>query len=130
MLHGKVFKLMGLVFLMAATIYFLASMFLGPGAKDYSEDIVAGYSFEDTGGYEKHILFSTGKGLPKIVINSRVDDYASAEGFIYVVRRPVEYYREADVLKSRIKNTCEYWAINTADNNIEKIDSYPSLNCK
>ena len=116
MLYDKVIKLMGLVLVMSAAIYFLESMFLGPGVKGYSLGIANGYSYEDAGGYEKHILFSAGEGLPKIVIDSRVDDYVVDESIIYVVRRPVEYYIEADILKSRIQKTCEYWMINIDDN--------------
>lgn len=130
MLFVRFIQLMGIVLGVSALVYFISSMFLGPGVQDFSLKIVGGYSYEDTGGNEKHILYSHGKGLPKIVIDSRVDDYKVDGEMIYVARRPVEYYREGDVLKSRIINICEYWLINVSNNNIEKTDLALPLSCK
>ena len=127
---GKVIQLIVVVLGMSAILYFMAGMFLGPGVKDYSLEVIGGYSYEDAGRNEKHILFSDGEGLPKIVIDSRVDDYHVDGEDIYVARRPVEYYKEGDVLKSRIQDVCEYWSINTSTNTIKKIDPLLHLKCK
>lgn len=123
-------QLMGIVIVVGVLVSLMFGTFIGSDFMDYSINIVGGYSYEDVGRDERYILYSSGKGLPMIVIDSRVDDYNVVGDLIYVARRPVEDYKEGDVLNSRLKNICEYWVINVSNNDIEKIDSALPLKCK
>ena len=131
MLFNKGIKIIAIVLSVMFFLYLVASIFLGPGASDYLIEIKGNYSYEDAGHFEKHIIFLDDKKKPsKIVIDSRVDDYIIDGDFIYVARRPVEYYKDGNIMKSNILNTCEYWRISTIDNTIQKTQPLPSLKCK
>ncbi len=54
--------------------YIVLFIFASPGMRDFSENIINGYSYSYTGKNEKHILHtSTGKeGDSRIVVDARI----------------------------------------------------------
>lgn len=112
-------------------LYWAAGSFIGPGNKDQSIRLIGGYSYLDAGQYEKQIVFSAKPDKPpRVVIDSRVDDYMIDGNMIYVTRSPRKIFKENGIVKTRISSTCEYWAINTSTNNIERIGPIRTLKCK
>ena len=113
-------------------LYFLGGRFLGPGITDFSESIVNGYRFIYTDRNGKMIVYR-GKNRPNaVVISPRVDGYRVADEYIFIVRRPMEAYKDGEITKSRLLDECEYWMINTKSHQIEETDwssEFQDLKC-
>lgn len=130
MLLSKPYKISLIFVLFVALSYFAVENILGPGVRDYSIEIVKGYSYSDAGHYEKTIIYTDSNGSSKIVVDARVDDYRVEDSKIYIARRPREIYEENGVTNSRLSAQCEYWEINTNNSKIRQIDPVDSLRCK
>jgi len=126
----KSLKIFLIVAGVSATIYIIAINFLGSGIKDQEIKLINGYSYWDAGHHEKQILYVENDNPPKVVIDSRVDNYFIKDDTIFIARRPREIFKDDDIVKTRISNKCEYWYIDTSRNIIKKVESFPSLNCR
>jgi len=113
-------------------LYFVGGRFLGPGVGDFSESIVNGYEFIYTDRNGKMIAYG-GKDRPNaVVISPRVDGYRVVGEHIFIVRRPLEIYKDGEITKSRLLDECEYWVINTESHQIEKVErssEFQDLQC-
>ena len=127
---SSAFRVMFFSMVLLVIIYFFLAIFAGPGVKDFSVDLVNGYSYQDAGHLEKVIVYSGGKSTSKIVVDARVDGYSVNEEMIYVARRPREIYQDKGVTKSRLSVSCEYWVINTIDSSVWQIEPINFLQCK
>ena len=106
-----------IVVVVVITLGFLVSRFLGPGLGDYSEPIINGYEYWDTGGDGKFIYPNdpTRKG---VAVNDRVDEYRVDGDLLIVARKPREHYMDGEVAKSNMLNLCELWIIDTKKHQI------------
>lgn len=112
-------------------LYFLGTQYLGPGVSDFSVPISNGYEYNDSGGYEKNIIYmGEDPGVTaSIIIDSRVDDYKLVENKIFVSRTPREIYWVGDVPNSRLLSNCEFWVINTETHVVKRVSDSHGLRC-
>jgi len=122
------FFLSSLVILIILVI--LGSFFIGPGVLDFDDEIINGYRYFDTGGYEKLIVY-TGNEQNVMGIKSEVSEFKIDGDKILVARRPVEYFKDSNGnSRSRLTDDCEYWVIDTKNHLNEKTSDTLGLHCK
>jgi len=104
-------------------LYLLASGILGPGIRDYEEEILNDYKYSDAGGYEKMIVYDGKKRRRGIVIDAQVDAYRVEGTNILVAVTPRLIYKGDDnVVRTRLADKCEYWQIDTVAHVVRQIE--------
>lgn len=109
----------------------LAGGLLGPGATDGSYPIMNGYELMDTGGDGTSIVYDGSENRNWDVVGERVDAYAVVGSNLIVARRPRECYMAKDgALECKLSQTCEYWAVDTAEHTVQRTADSGGLHCK
>lgn len=130
MLLSKETKFVLLFLAFLGILYLFLTNYLGPGVGDFSESILNNYFYNDSGHFEKTIVYLDKEGRPQIVIDARVDDYKLEGENLYVARRPREVYKEENVVKSRLSSECEYVFVNTNTHVKNKVSKIEGLSCR
>lgn len=127
---GKIIRAILIGLVSFGLLYLVAAQFLGPGVTDGSFPISNDYEYNDSGGYEKNIIYSGNERTKEIIVDSRVDDYILGGDKIFVARRPRESYLAADdALRSELSDICEYWVINVKTHKVMQTADIEGLHC-
>ena len=105
-------------------LYLITGGILGPGIRDYKEEILNDYEFSDAGGYEKMIIYNRKGRRQGIVIDAQVDAYRVEGSDILVAVTPRLIFEGDDkVLRTRLADKCEYWKIDTVTHVVSQIET-------
>jgi hypothetical protein len=105
------------------------ALLTGGCGRIHESSIAKGFSFLDSGGNDKKIIFHEGGSPATVVVDARVDSYTRDSIKIIAARRPLKSRGTgADALSSE----CEYWIIDTntrVAHRIPDASAWPEVHC-